>query len=58
MLVCCAHDGKEVALHEIVRGLELSFLGTTFKLDPFVIDFEGFQLNIGMDWLGRYGVSL
>jgi hypothetical protein len=47
-----------VALHERVSGFELSFLGRVFRLSPLVVNLEGFQLILGMDWLTKYGVSL
>ncbi|MEX5618459.1 hypothetical protein ABFV55_27675, partial [Pseudomonas syringae] len=50
--------GVSVDLHEMVRGLEVRFLGRVFRVDLYVLGFQGFDVILGMDWLTKNSVKL
>ena len=45
--------GVTVDLHEVVRKHEFRFLDRVFVLDLYVLDFGGFDVILGMDWLEK-----
>ena len=45
--------GVTVDLHEVVRKHEFRFLDRVFVLDLYVLDFGGFDMILGMDWLEK-----
>ena len=42
----------------MVHRYEIRFMGQQFVVDMFVLGFEGFDVILGIDWLGRHCVSL
>ena len=42
----------------ICLGLKISILSVEFRCDAFVLDFTGYGLILGMDWLSSNGVVL
>ena len=45
--------GVTVDLHEMVRQHEVRFMSRVYVLDLYVLDFGGFDVILGMDWLAK-----
>ena len=43
--------GVSVDLTEVVREYEIKFMGRVFRLDLYVLGFQGFDVILGMDWM-------
>ena len=50
--------GASVDLHEVIKGYEVRFLGRVFRMDLYVLGFQGFDVILGMDWLEANSVTL
>ena len=50
--------GGSSSLCMICRGLVLSSHGCSFMCDCFVLNFAGYGIILGMDWLKRYAARV
>ena len=51
-------NGGSAHLSMIYRDLRVSTLGVGLGCNAYVLDFMGYGLILGMDWLARYGAIL
>ena len=45
--------GGATKLDTIYKDLKISYLSHSFSCDPYVLNFKGFDLILGMDWLDK-----
>ena len=50
--------GVSVDLHEVVKDYEVMFLSRVFRIDLFVLGFQGFDVILGMDWMKENSIKL
>ena len=59
LLVCVETPfGGSVALYDQCKDFGIYLVGRTFVVDLIVLDFEGFSIILGMDWLRKNHVTL
>ena len=52
--ICIVTGHTLTELHEYVRDFEFRFVGKLFVLSLLVLGFEGFDVILGMNWLGEH----
>ena len=50
--------GGVTKLDRICKDLRVYYLSHSFSCEPYVLDFKGFDLILGMDWLDKYKAVL